>query len=182
MTKRDAVLIVLCVLLAFLAMSVEYVYLGGPGKPDLTLGLVCAVSWVCSWPVGLIAAFLVGVIEDIIIGRFVGISALSFLVAAMTMMGMRGPLNPDMVLSPAIAAVISAITSGLVSYAALLSFGTHIHWKFFLRGILYYDAIWSLIMIFPFYLLFRGVSRSLEKMWPESTNEKVGRSSYESRA
>lgn len=181
MTKRETVLIIICVFFGFLVMSAEYVCLAGPGKPDLTLGLVCAVGWVCSFPVGLITGFLLGIIKDVVVGRFIGVSALSMLAAAMTMMGIRRRFNPDMVLSPVIAALVSSITGDLVSYLALLSLGVHIQWEFFLRGILYYDVVWSVVIIVPSFLLVRGISRSLEKLWPESTNERVGRSSYESR-
>ncbi|HHY68621.1 MAG TPA: hypothetical protein PLB36_02260 [Bacillota bacterium] len=175
MTKRDIALVFISILLALLTLSVKYVYLGGLGRPDLTLGLVCAVGWTCSWPVTLITAFAVGIIQDLLIGRYIGLSALSLLVAAMTMSGMRGPLNPELALSPVLAGALSALTSDFAAYLGLLLVKAAVEWGFFLRGILYFDVIWNVVAVLPFCLLISWISSQLAEVWPELPGEKEGR-------
>jgi cell shape-determining protein MreD len=181
MTRKDISLLIICTLLALPVLLIQYVYLGGARGPDLLIVLACAAGWMTPWPVSGFMGFAVGLLQDVLAGRMLGFSALSLSVASMSMSWMRGFLNPGMIFSPGIAAMVSACISDCASYVTLWSLRTPINRDFFLRDILPSTAAWAFVMIVPFCLIISGLLSLLLKLWPDSGKEKAGRIGYESR-
>lgn len=166
--SRDAFVILASVLFAAVAKIAEAALLPASRGPDLLVVLAACVGWSCDLWNALSAGFALGLIEDLILGRALGLRAVSLTLAALTASGLRQFINQESLSSKVIVGIVSSTVSDLVAWGILASMGMAIEGSHFVRAIWIPSALWSALLIAPAEAVTVRTAVFLHGLWPSS--------------
>lgn len=159
------------VIVAPLLKIAEFVLLSPVRRPDLLMVLAIAVGWIgepwASAPVG----FGIGLVEDLLVGRALGVRAATLAACAALASAGRRALNPEPVASRCLVAFIVSGFGDLLSYGLLRMLGFSISPSVLIRYVLPWTSAWSAALVVPFYPLLRRVWRAAARYWPDTVEE-----------
>lgn len=166
MTRREALASLSAVLLAVMFKAVEFVALPVTHRPDLLMVLAVSVGWTCGFWTSVPSGFILGILEDLFTGRAPGSRAISLCVASTVTTTMRRFVNPESVVSKAMAALVSTVLADAACFGAMRAAGVEIGLTYAARAILPASVAWSVILILPVDAVARRFAAFLGRFWP----------------
>ncbi len=166
MIRKEALVALSAVPLAFLFKALEFVALPFMYRPDLLLVLAVAVGWASGFWMSFPIGFVVGLIEDLISGRAPGSRAVSLSLAALTSSLIRRFVNPDSALSKMISAALSAVIADAACFGVLRAMGIGIGFDYSVRTILPASVAWAAALILPVDSMLRRLVAFFGRFWP----------------
>lgn len=166
MTRREMFVVLTAVALAPVLKVFEFVALPVVHRPDFLVVLSVVCGWACDVWVAAPAGFIVGFVEDLLVGRAPGSRSVSLMVAAVAASLLKRVINPESLLSKFIAALSSAFVADAVNYAVLRSMGVALSLNYFARHILPATIVWAGALVLPVDFIIVRISHSLARLWP----------------
>jgi len=174
MTRRDAGFTLAALMLAPIFKLVEFVALPPLYRPDLLALLTAAAGrsldpWVAA-PVG----FAVGLIEDLFVGRALGVRAVSLALAGVTSSLLKSVLDPDSAFSKMLGASAGTVTADVISFGILRARGTSVGLAYLLRYVIPGTLVWALALALPVGAAAERLARCIVRIWPSSDEGRKG--------
>lgn len=122
----------------------------GGVKPDLILVIVILSAFFKGERLGAVLGFIYGIFEDLIVGRYIGIQALTKMTAGYAVGVLGKKLFQDNLISPLIAAFIGSIIHGFLYTVVLFCLGFYsanpIHNFLPVINVTFYNMLISLVI------------------------------------
>lgn len=166
MTRREGFVALTGVLLSPLFKIFESVAVPAGFRPDFLLLLAVSCGWSCDVWAAAPAGFAVGLVEDLIVGRALGMRSASLAAAAVTASLLRRVINPDSAVSKILAALASAVVADAASLVILRSAGVELGYQYLARKILPVTVAWAGVLALPMDFIVTRISRALSGLWP----------------
>lgn len=166
MTRNEVFVAIAALLQASLMKIVEFVALPVLHRPDLLLTLAVVVGWSSHPWAAAWSGFALGLIDDLIGGRALGVRAVSLGLAAAVSSSLKRLIRPDAALSKMVAASISATVADLLSFAALRGRGSGVTGTYFIRWIWPATVVWAVVLVLPADWVTRRLAQGLGRLWP----------------
>ena len=174
MTRREIASALSAFFLAPVFKVVEFVALPAAYRPDFLVVLAAVVGWSSDvWsaaPVG----FALGLLEDLFVGRVLGMRAMSLALASAISSVLKGALNPDSVFSKAISAGVAAAAADIASFSILRARGINVGVLYLLRWVLPATVAWSAVLAVPVGAAANGLARGIARLWPSPGEGRKG--------
>lgn len=162
---------VVIAIVAPLLKIAEFVLLPPARRPDLLMVLAIAVGWIgepwASAPVG----FGIGLMEDVLVGRALGVRAATLAACAGLASAGKKALNPEPVVSRCLIAFLVSGFGDLLSYGLLRMLGFSISPSVLVSHVLPWTSVWSAALAVPFYPILRRVWGAAARCWPDAVEE-----------
>jgi rod shape-determining protein MreD len=165
--RRELVAAVIALVISLPLKLFEFVFLPSIARPDLLMVLSISAGYTAGWNYGIYAGFLIGLLEDVFVGRVLGVRALSLAVAALISASTRDYVTPDAILPRALLSGGSALIGDSAAYVLLSAKGRSVTFRHFVSHILKYGIIWSIVLALPVSYFLYAASKKFEETFPE---------------
>ncbi|MGI6643998.1 MAG: rod shape-determining protein MreD [Bacillota bacterium] len=173
MTRREALTVIPGLFFVPLLKILEFVVFPGPKSPDLLIVLVICIGMTCDVWNALPTGFLIGLLEDIIGWRILGLRAISLALAAgAAAIGARG-LNPDSLISRLTLSAVASIVGDAAAFGVIRWMGLPLSPSFF-KDVLFNTVIWSLVLVVPINWGLSSIARFGARLFPSEDSRGRG--------
>ncbi len=173
MTRRQWHIAVLAIVLSPVFKAVEFVAFPGGSRPDLLLLLVISASLTCDMWDSIPLGFLIGLLEDLVAKRLLGVRAISLAIAAGTVSLGSTALGPDTAVSKLALAFAASITGDAAAFLVLRGLGLPFSMSYF-RTVLMETLFWSVILVIPVNAIMAKLARFVSNILPGKTHREGG--------
>ena len=174
MTPREAAFALTALFFTPILKLAEFVALPTLYRPDLLLVLTAVISrslhpWAAA-PVG----FAVGLIEDLLVGRALGVRAVSLALAGVVSSLLKSVLDPDSAFSKVLCAAAAAFSADAASFGMLRIRGTAVGVVYLLKWVLPGTLLWAAALAVPMGAVAERLARGIVRIWPSSDGGQKG--------
>lgn len=159
------------VLAGFPLKLFEFVCLSHGAKPDLLLMLSSALGYLGGWEYGVFAGFLTGFLEDMALGRILGLRPFTLAVSSMITASAKDYLAPEALIPRQFVAAGAIFISDCVSWGLLAASGYSFAADLFLRQIALPGVFWALVLVMPLTYILNWLSQAALRVLPQKSTE-----------
>lgn len=130
-----------------LEMSVLPAQADGHAWADPAAALVSAIGWRWGTLAGFVSGFAVGLLEDCLVSRFIGLRAIGLAVTGCVSGGLRQVMDRDALFAMSFAAAMACVAGDVAVYVCLWLLNLRLNPQFLLRRILPYQAASGAVLV-----------------------------------